>query len=81
VKSVEHDLRPSYTSKQLAQKHLFTCRNQDYMEACLEMLRKAGIGKYKRLCPPSPSEGLGPVGAGSGAPNAQEGKDRPHSAG
>jgi hypothetical protein len=79
VKAVEVDLQPTYTSKQLARKHLCTCRNQDYMEACLEMLRRAGIGKFKRLRPPSVSEGLEPVGAGE--PNPQGGKDRPPAAG
>jgi hypothetical protein len=81
VKAVERDLRSAYTSKQLAQKHLLACRDHDFMEACLEMLRKAGVGKYKRLRPPPPSEGLGPVGAGSGAPNPQTGKDPAQSAG
>jgi hypothetical protein len=79
VKAVERDLGPAYTSKQIAQKHPFTCGDPHYAEACLEMLRKAGVGKYKRLRPPPSSEGVEPVGASASPPQA--GKDRPPGAG
>jgi hypothetical protein len=69
VKAVERDLKPGCTSRQLAQKHrVVYCDSPEYLEASLEMLRKAGIGKYKRLSPPPALEGLGPVSTGSGAP-------------
>jgi hypothetical protein len=40
-------------SGRFVQKYLSTGPNPDFMESRLEMLRRAGIGRFKRLSPPS----------------------------
>ncbi len=58
VKPLENDLGPNYTAAQIAQKHgVVYPYSQEHLESRVEMLRRAGIGKFKWLRPPAPSAG------------------------
>lgn len=58
VKPLEDDLGPKYTAAQIAQKHPFVYPySKEHLESCVEMLRRARIGRFKWLRPPAPSGG------------------------
>ena len=47
--AVARDLEGAPTAEQLAQKHPFLFPDRDYLVGRLEMLRRAGIGKFKHM--------------------------------